>query len=81
MIATSLPGVDPETATQASGAPEVAWGDRFIYYDPERILEGIKNFSFATIVTKDYSGWDEAPDLNRDGVFRPQPWRRQGNVP
>jgi hypothetical protein len=36
MIATSMPGVDAETATQARGAPEVAWGDRFIYYDPRR---------------------------------------------
>jgi Family of unknown function (DUF6194) len=41
MIAISLPGVDAETATQASGAPEVAW-----------------------------PGWNEASDLNRDGVFR-----------
>lgn len=70
MITTSLPGVDAETATGGSGAPEVAWGDRFIYDDPERILEGTEKFPFATIVIKDFPGWNEASDLNRDGVFR-----------
>jgi hypothetical protein len=59
VIATSLPGVDAETATQASGAPEVAWGDRCIYYHPERIREGTEKFPFATTVIKDYPGWND----------------------
>ena len=29
-----LPGVTVVTASEAGGAPEVAWGDSFFYYDP-----------------------------------------------
>jgi len=68
-LAAGLPGVRVETATESTGAPEVAWGDSFIYYD----LEGApldSRFPFATVVVTNYPGFDEASDLDRDGVFR-----------
>ncbi|MET0839716.1 MAG: DUF6194 family protein, partial [Marmoricola sp.] len=34
-LARELDGVYVMTATAESGAPEVAWGDSFIYYDPD----------------------------------------------
>lgn len=58
-----LPGVTALTASEADGAPEVAWGDSFFTYRDERM-------PFATIVVKDYPGFDTASDLNRPGVFR-----------
>jgi hypothetical protein len=70
-FAAALPGVDVETASQASGAPQVAWGDSFIFYDhPGQDTPPDRRFPFATIVIKDYPGWDEFSDLSRDGVFR-----------
>ena len=33
-LAREMDGVVVLTATAESGAPEVAWGDSFIYYDP-----------------------------------------------
>lgn len=62
-------GVDvvrPET----SGGPEIAWGDTFFIHDPKSNLEPAQRFPFATIVTKDYEGFDCASNLNRPGVFR-----------
>ncbi|SCL17681.1 hypothetical protein GA0074692_0227 [Micromonospora pallida] len=58
------------TAGPDNGAPEVAWGDRFIYHDPEGDLPADRKFPFATIVVTDYPGFDTASDLDRDGVFR-----------
>jgi hypothetical protein len=69
-FAASLPGVDVMTASEADGAPEVAWGDSFIFYDPDRDIPADRRFPFATIVIKDYPGFDEASKLNRDGIFR-----------
>jgi len=66
---TGLSGVVAMTADEASGAPEVAWGDTFFYYDPDD-SEANRKMPFATIVIKDYPGWDTASDLNRPGVFR-----------
>ena len=71
-FARSLPGVTVETASAESGAPEAAWGDSFVYHDvpgadpepPDR------RWPFATLVVHDYAGFDEASQLNRDGVFR-----------
>lgn len=67
-----LPGVTVVTASEATGAPEVAWGDSFIYYDPPGTEPETadRRFPFATVVVKDYPGFDEASHLNRDGVFR-----------
>ncbi|BCL13128.1 DUF6194 family protein [Micromonospora sagamiensis] len=67
---TSLPGVDLLTASAANGAPEMAWGDHFFYYDPDRDLPADRRMPFATIVGRNYPGFDTASDLDRDGVFR-----------
>lgn len=69
-FAAGLPGVDVMTASAADGAPEVAWGDSFIFYDPDRDIPADRRFPFATIVTKDYGGFDEASNLDREGIFR-----------
>jgi hypothetical protein len=69
-IANTFKGVDVEVGSRESGAPELAWGDTFFIYDPERNLEGARRFPFATIVTKDYGDFDNASKLDRPGVFR-----------
>ena len=68
-FAANLPGVRVLTASQATGAPEIAWGDSFIYYDPDRDIPD-ESFPFATVVTKDYPGFDEASNVDRPDVFR-----------
>jgi hypothetical protein len=60
-----LPGAVAVTAAPESGAPEVAWGDTFCFHDPAD-----QRFPFATIVVKNYPGFDEASQLDRPGVFR-----------
>jgi hypothetical protein len=65
-----LAGVEALTVTEESGAPEIAWGDSFFFYDPERNIPADNRLPFVTIVTKDYTGYDEASKLNRNGVFR-----------
>jgi hypothetical protein len=67
-VTDHLPGVRVLVASEADGAPEVAWGDSFIFHDPDG--SGDQKMPFATIVTKDYPGFDEDSDLNRPGVFR-----------
>ncbi|MFE1166518.1 DUF6194 family protein [Nocardiopsis sp. NPDC058789] len=68
---TGLGEVDVETASRESGAPEVAWGDSFVLYDPDgRARERAGFTPFATVVTKDYPGFDTDSDLDRPGVFR-----------
>ena len=67
---TDLPGVVAVTASQANGAPEVAWGDSFFFYDPDNSIPADRRFPFATIVIKDYPGFDIASNLDRPGVFR-----------
>jgi Family of unknown function (DUF6194) len=69
-VATTFPGVDTEIGSREAGSPEVAWGDTFFIYDPDRNLEGSRRFPFATIVTKDYGDFDDASNLDRSGVFR-----------
>jgi Family of unknown function (DUF6194) len=69
-IATALPGVDVVVASREGGAPEIAWGDTFFIYDPDRNLDDVRRFPFATIVTKDYGDFDNASNLDRPGVFR-----------
>jgi hypothetical protein len=66
---TALPGVAAMTATKKSGAPEVAWGDSFFYYEPEGV-PGDRRFPFATVVIKNYPGFDTTSQLDRPGVFR-----------
>jgi Family of unknown function (DUF6194) len=66
-IATAFPGVDADVGSKESGAPEMAWGDTFFIYDPDRGLEGAKRFPFATIVTKDYGDFET---ISRSWVVR-----------
>jgi hypothetical protein len=69
-IATTFDGVDVVIGSEELGTPEVAWGDTFFIYDPDRSLEGARQFPFATIVTRDYGDFDNASNLDRPGVFR-----------
>ena len=69
-IGAAFTGVDVQVASQADGAPEIAWGDTFFIYDPDRNFEGTRRFPFATIVTKDYGDFDNKSNLNRPDVFR-----------
>jgi hypothetical protein len=65
----TLPGVVVDTVGEGSGAPEIAWGDSFFYFDPDDD-ERNRLHPFTTIVTKNYAGFDEASDLDRSGIFR-----------
>ena len=56
-------------AGEDNGAPEVAWGDSFFFYDPGDDPANRK-MPFATIVTKDYPGFDTVSNLDRPGVYR-----------
>lgn len=69
-LVSGLPGVVVLTAGEANGAPEVAWGDTFFYYDPDGDQPADRRLPFATIVTNDYPGFDESSRLDRAGVFR-----------
>lgn len=62
--------VEVVVASEETGAPEVAWGDAFCTYVPPGAADGPPRQPFATVVTKDYPGFDTASDLDRDGVFR-----------
>ena len=66
----ALPGVVTVTASEATGAPEVSWGDTFFFHDPDGDDPTARRMPFATIVIHDYPGFDTASDLNRPGVFR-----------
>src|SRR6476661_1026608 len=69
-IADTFDGVDVVIGSREAGSPEIAWGDTFFIYDPDRNLEPRQQFPFATIVTKDYGEFDRASNLDRAGVFR-----------
>ncbi len=69
-LTDTFAGVGVVVASQDAGSPEVAWGDSFFSYDPDRTLPPDRRFPFATIVTKDYGDFDAASNLNRPGVFR-----------
>jgi len=69
-VASTFEGVDVQVASKEDGSPEIAWGDTFFIYDPDRNLEGTKRFPFATIVIKDYGDFDNRSNLDRPGVFR-----------
>ena len=66
----ALPGTAVMTATEASGAPEAAWGDSFAIYDPDGNLPPARQRPFATVVVRDVPGWDVESRLDRAGVFR-----------
>ena len=65
---TRLPGVVAVTAADGDGSPEVAWGDTFVHYEPDGV--GDRMFPFATIVVKDYPGFDTHPSWTVAGVYR-----------
>lgn len=57
-----------QVASAESGNPEISWGDSFFY-----VLNSDGSPSkmpFATIITKDYDGFDINSKLNRGGLFR-----------
>jgi hypothetical protein len=66
----SLPGTTVVRASEASGAPEAAWGDSFAIYDPEGNLPPARQRPFTTVVVRDVPGWDVESRLDRAGVFR-----------
>jgi hypothetical protein len=68
-IEETFAGVDV-VHPEVSGGPEIAFGDTFFIYDPDRTLAPKHRFPFATIVTKDYGDFDRASNLNRPGVIR-----------
>jgi hypothetical protein len=74
----ALEGTLVVVASEENGAPEVAWGDTFFIYDPDRVIPPEKQFPYATVVINDYPGFDEASDLARPGVFRVNVWVSRG---
>lgn len=69
-ITSTFAGVHVQVASREDGAPEIAWGDSFFFYDPGRDIPPDRRFPFATITTKDYGDFDCLSQLNRPGVFR-----------
>lgn len=69
-ITETFPGVLVVVGSREAGSPELAWGDTFFIYDPDRSLPPAGQFPFATMVTKDYGDFDRASQLDRPDVFR-----------
>jgi hypothetical protein len=69
-VLRSLPGTTVVTATEASGAPEAAWGDSFAIYDPDGDLPPARQRPFTTVVVRDVPGWDVESRLDRADFFR-----------
>jgi hypothetical protein len=69
-LVAAMPGVAVLTVSEADDAPEAWWGDTFFYYDPDGDQPPDRTLPFATVISHDYEGFDEASDLNRAGVFR-----------
>ena len=69
-IESTFKGIDVVVGSSEAGSPEIAGGDAFFIYDPNRDLSETRRFPFATIVTKDYGDFDNASKLDRPGVFR-----------
>lgn len=57
-----------QIAAPGDGSPEIAWGDTF-FYVRDANGESAK-MPFATIVTKDYTGFDTDSQLDRGGLYR-----------
>ena len=68
-LVASFDGTAVLVAAEENDAPEISWGDVFFYYDPLGQRD-FRRLPFATIVHRDYPGFDEESDLGRDGVFR-----------
>lgn len=67
-ILAGLPGVVTVMASRENDAPEISWGDSFFFYDPGGTSD--QRHPIATIVTKNYPGFDTSSDLDRPGVYR-----------
>ena len=64
----SFDGVLVLAPDEGSGAPELAWGDVFVYHSPDgRVPTNVQ--PYATIVTKDYPD-DRESDLDPEGRWR-----------
>lgn len=69
-LARALPGVTVTTAGPDDvGTPESAWGDSFVFYDPDD-RPADRLWPFATVVCSDYPGFDTVSRLDRPGVYR-----------
>jgi hypothetical protein len=66
----AMPDVAVLTASAENGAPEVAWGDTFFFYEPPGAGPDARRMPFATIVRNDYGGDDAVSELGRPEVFR-----------
>ena len=64
-VTETFTGVDVLRPDDGPGA-----GDTFFYYDPQRNRDPARSLPFATIVTKNYTGFDESSQLDRADVFR-----------
>lgn len=73
-VTSELEGTLVVVASEEDGAPEVAWGDTFFFYDPDDITHPEKRMPYATIMINDYPGFDEASNLKRTGVYRVNVW-------
>lgn len=62
------PLVFVQIANAEDGSPEIAWGDTFFYICNAEGEHG--KMPFATLVTKDYPGFDSESHLDRKGVYR-----------
>jgi len=78
-ISTVLPGVDVVVASREGGAAEIAWGDSFFIFDPDRNPDDVRRFPFATIVTKDYGDSLRNRRRSRDRCA-PRRCRPRGNA-
>ncbi|MGW9350962.1 DUF6194 family protein [Nocardiopsis flavescens] len=66
----ALPEVGVLRAGPENGAPEAAWGDVFFFHEPDGDPARRRSMPFATVVVKDYPGFDTDSRLDRPGVFR-----------
>lgn len=66
----ALPEVGVLRAGPENGAPEAAWGDVFFFHEPDGDPARRRPMPFATVVVKDYPGFDTDSRLDRPGVFR-----------
>lgn len=64
MVEDDLEGTLVVVASEANGAPEVAWVDVFFIYKPDDLTPLERHFPYATIVHNDYPGFDESSDLD-----------------
>ncbi|BFU41768.1 DUF6194 family protein [Krasilnikovia sp. MM14-A1004] len=69
-LITALPGVLVVRAGADNGAPEMARGDSFFFYDPQGDSPADRRMPFATLVINDYPGFDTASQLHRPDVVR-----------